>query len=176
MTPALEKVASLLCKGEPAPDWVVPRLERARTAVGDPRPLKDTDDGSIDRLLLESAMHLKRLLVDVHSRAADLLDDEYPPGLDQTWDGLEELIPFLTEQVVLHKKRKGGPNPDTRHHLCASVCARIWEELYGDHQPRSEWLWKACEAYWVACGQPETSAPSKQRLRNWERYLLELSP
>jgi len=163
----LEEVASLLCKGEPAPDWIVPRLEKAREAVGSPP--KGSDDGSIDRLLLESAMHLKELLV-VHTRAADMFDEEYPPGLDQTWDGLEELIPFLAEQVA-QPKRKGGPTPDARRHLCAGVCAVIWEELYDTHQPRSEWLWKACEAYWVACGHPETS--TEGRLRNWERYLLE---
>ena len=88
-------------------------------------------------------------------------------------DGLEELIPFLAEQVA-QPKRRGGPTPDHRRHLCAAVCAAIWEELYTTHQPGSEWLWKACEAYWVACGHPETSAV--ERLRNWERYLLELSP
>ena len=166
--PTLEDVASLLCKGEPVPDWVVPRLRKAEPAVGS--PLKGSDDGSIDRLLLESAMHLKDLLV-VHTRAADMFDEEYPPGLDQTWDGLEELIPFLAEQVVAQPKRRGGPMPDQRGHLCAAVCADIWEELHGTHQPRSEWLWKACETYWQACDHPETS--EVDRLRNWERYLLE---
>ena len=165
----LEEVASLLCKGQPVPDWVVPQLHRAAQAVGS--PLKGSDDGSIDRLLLESAIHLKELLV-LHTRAADMFDEEYPDGLDQTWDGLEELIPFLAEQVA-QPKRRGGPTPDYRRHLCAGVCAVIWEELYDTHQPGSEWLWKACEAYWVACGQPETSAV--ERLRNWERYLLEYS-
>jgi hypothetical protein len=152
MTPTLEEVASLLCKGQPAPDWIVPRLLKAKEAVG--YPIKPTDDGSIDRLLLESAIHLKTLLV-VHSRAADMfdvdpLDEEYPPGLDQTWEGLVELIPFLAEQVA-QPKRKGGPTPDARRHLCAGICAGIWEELYTTLQPRSELLWKACEAYlWPA--------------------------
>ena len=168
----LEEVASLLCKGGPVPDWVMAQLRRTAQAVGSPH--KGTpDDGSIDRLLLESALHLKNLLK-VHYGAADMFDAEYPDGLDQVWDGLEELIPFLAEQVA-QPRRKGGPTPDARRHLCAGVCAVIWEELYGTNQPGSERLWEACEAYWVACGQPETSSVERQRLRNWERYLLELS-
>jgi hypothetical protein len=110
----------------------------------------------------------------MYARAADMIGEEYPPCIDEVMTRLEEeLIPFLAKEVVTLPKRKGGPLPDIKRHLCAEVCANIWKKLYTVHQPSSEWLWQACEAYWQACGYPETSAVS--RLRNWERYLLELS-
>jgi hypothetical protein len=106
----------------------------------------------------------------MYARAAKMAGEEYPRCIDDVTQALDELIPFLAKQV---RQPKDGRRPDGRRHLCAAVCAAIWEELYG-HEPYSEKLWEAYELYWQACDHPETS-PVKSRFRNWERYLLQLS-
>jgi hypothetical protein len=163
-----EEVATRLNKGAVAPDWVIERLRQKAELVGYHTKL-DGDD-SIERLLFESALHLENWL-SMYSRIEKRFGIEMPDCIDQVSTGLADLIPFLAEQIKLPSK--GGPIPDARRHLCAAACSGIWEELHG-HEPYSEKLWEACEAYWQACGHPETSTVS--RLRNWERYLLELSP
>jgi hypothetical protein len=166
MKPTLEDVAALLCKGPPV-DWVMDRLRINEALVAG---AKRNYDDTVERLMFESALHLDRWL-GMYSRIERQFGIEMPDCIDQVSQGLDELIYFLAEQIKL--PGKGGPIPDGRRHLCAEVCAEVWQELHS-HQPRSEKLWEACEAYWLACGHAETSAVS--RLRNWERYLLELSP
>jgi hypothetical protein len=122
MKPTFEQVATLLCKGVVAPDWVIERLRQNAGLVGYHKKLDDDD--SLERLLFESALHLDDWL-SMYYRIEKRFGIEMPECIDQ-------------------------------------------------HEPYSEKLWEACEAYWQACDHPETSAVS--RLRNWERYLLELSP
>jgi hypothetical protein len=170
--PTLDDVAIALCKGATPPDWIVERLREWTWLIS--YRIETTDDPTIEQQLLKSALYLQRWLP-MYARVADMIGEEYPASIDEVMTRLEEeLIPFLAKEVVVAlPKRKGGPIPDSNRHLCAAVCADIWKELHIVHQPGSEWLWKACEDYWQACGYSETSAVG--RLRNWERYLLELS-
>jgi hypothetical protein len=122
MTPTLVDVATLLCKGADPPDWVIERLGKRAKLVAD--ATEDQGD-DIDRLLLESALHLQRLL--------------------------PQYITRVYEMIELPKR---GPKLDHPRHLCAAVCMAIWREVWGRPQPHSPKLWEACEAYWVACGHP----------------------
>jgi hypothetical protein len=91
--------------------------------------------------------------------------------MDEAGNKLTELLPIIARYIQL-PGRRGGPIPDSRHRLCAKVCADIWREFHGAIQPYSENLQKACEEYWRACGQPPTG--EVDRPKNWERYLVEL--
>jgi hypothetical protein len=160
--PTLGAVAALLCKGGVAPDWVINRLREKAELIG--YHTKPDGDDSIERLLFESAKHLQELL-QLYPRAAKLAGEDYPDCIDDIDRHLEELIQFLAPQVELPRR---GPKRDSRRHLCAAVCAAIWEELHGVAQPHSPKLWEACEAYWLACDHPEN--PSGH-IKNWEDFL-----
>jgi len=81
-------------------------------------------------------------------------------------------MPFLAVQVARRRRGvKGGPTPNSSRELCAAVCLDIWRRLHnGASRGYSVSLWQACEAYWQACGWPETS--TKSRLKNWEPFLV----
>jgi hypothetical protein len=159
--PTLDDVAIALCKGATPPEWVIARLRQWASLIS----YRIEDDGEdIERLALESALHLERLLP-IYARAYEMIGEEYPDCIDTVSNGLYELIPFLTEGV----ERRRGPKLDLSRHLCAAVCMEIWREVSGKPQPHSPKLWEACEAYWVACGYPEN--PSGH-IKNWEDFLL----
>jgi hypothetical protein len=163
MKPTLVDVATLLCKGVDPPDWVIERLGKRAKLVAD--TTEDQGD-DIDRLLLESALHLQRLLPRYIVRVYEIIGEEYPAYIDDLDRGLDALIPELAEGVKLPKR---GPNLNHPRHLYAAVCMAIWREVWGGPQPHSPKLWEACEAYWVACGH---SANPSGHIKNWEDYLL----
>jgi hypothetical protein len=104
-----------------------------------------------------------------HKAAAELVgDEEDGERVDELLDGLSNVLDYLEEQRP--PKRLGGPTPNPSRRICAGVCAGIWREQHGKVEPYSEYLWKACEAYWRACNRQPT--PS---LDSWEHYLLEWS-
>jgi hypothetical protein len=161
----LEPIAAQL--GAAGVDYVIDRLRHFAPLVG--LPGKGYDD-SFDRHAFESALYLESWLafeIEVYER----IGDDPPPFIEDVSTGLHELLPLIKEYI--RKPRKGGPTPDDRRYFCARVCAEIWQEFHGACQPRSERLWEACEAYWLVCGRTETSDVG--RLKNWERYLLEVS-
>jgi hypothetical protein len=162
--PTLEEVASLLCKGKPVPDWVVPRLRKHAALVGDKTKTDPTDD-EIDRKLLESADQLEKWLGRYTMRVYEMVGEEIPDCIEKVLSGLEELMPLIAEGVRIPKR--GRPLDDSRH-LCAAVCMKIWSEFHHRPQPHSPKLWEACEAYWVACGHP---ANPSGHIKSWEDYL-----
>jgi len=116
-------------------------------------------------LLLDSALHLQRLLPRYITRVYEMIGEEYPACIDDLDRALDELLPILAEGV---ERPRRGPKRDSRRHLCAAVCLGIWREVHGAPQPHSPKLWEACEAYWVACGHP---ANPSGHTKNWEDFL-----
>jgi hypothetical protein len=162
----VEPIAAQL--GAAGVDRAIDRLRRFAPIVG--HPTKGGDD-SFDRLAFESALNLEMWLM-IEIKGYEKIGEEYRPFIEDVSTGLHELLPLIAKYI--RQPRKGGRTPDNRRYICADVCAGIWREVHGAHQPHSERLWEACEAYWLACGQPETSAVN--RLKNWERYLLKVAP
>jgi hypothetical protein len=160
--PTIEKVAELLCKGKPVPDWVAQRLHDRAALVSD--TTEDQGD-DIERLLFESALYLRDLL-QLYTRAYRMIGEEYPSCIDDVDRALDELLPILAEGV---EQPKRGKPINLNRHLCAAVCMGIWTEVHGRPQPHSPKLWEACEAYWVACGR---EGYSSAHIKNWEDYLL----
>jgi hypothetical protein len=163
-----EQVAMFLCN-DTAPEWAVQHLRERSHLVGskvkgqaDSVPLSYSDD--VDRLLLESALDLQDW-IPLYIDAAEEAGEDYPDCFDDIGSPLHELIEFLLTQVQLPRR---GPKSDLRRHLCASVCLGIWEDFHGKPQPHSPRLWKACEAYWVACGH---AGYESQHIKNWEDFL-----
>ena len=162
--PTLEEVAARLCDGAP-PDWVIARLRQNRQLIG---YRAGTDNDDVERLLLESALHLRDWLP-MYVRAAEMVDEEYPVCIDDVTTELEKLIPFLAREV---NQPKGGRPSDMRLRLCAAVCMGIWREVRGTEQPYSPNLWAACEAYWVACDHPSNPGGNVKR---WADHLLDVA-
>ena len=36
--------------------------------------------------------------------------------------------------------------------VCAAIVVEAWTLIHGKAQPRSDWLYRACNEYWQACG------------------------
>jgi hypothetical protein len=159
--PTLEDVAALLGSLE---EWVLSRLRQNRPLVG---YHAGTGNDDVERLLFESALHLRDWLP-MYARAAEMIGEEYPTCIDDVTNALEELIPFLARDI---ERPKDGRPPDARLRLCAAVCMSIWRDVRGVEQPYSTKLWAACEAYWVACGHP---AKLSGNVKRWEEHLLDL--
>jgi hypothetical protein len=160
-------VIAKLTKGSP-PDWLPRVLAHYSRLVGAREPTKDDD--AADKLLIDAARVLERGLGE-YSAAEDATGLELPPCVDTVLGGLPEVIEFLETQV--RPPRKGGPAPDNRRLVCAAVCAEVWRLQHGAIQPYSPNLQEACELYWQACGNDETSKSASGRLKNWEPNLLD---
>ena len=159
--PTIEEVASILCKAAAPQEWVITRLRESAPYVGY-HAKNDNDD--VERLLLESALHLRDWLP-MYLKLEEMTGEEYPLCIDDVTNALDELIPFLASEV---DQPKDGRPPDGRLRLCAAVCLGIWRDIHGVEQPYSPKLWAACEAYWVACGHPQRLSGNVKR---WERLL-----
>jgi hypothetical protein len=163
--PVFEAVAEKLCKGSAVPDGVITRLLENAPLVG---YYTHTMSDDAERLLFQSALRLRDWLP-LYARAAEMLGEEYPDCIDEISLRLDELIPFLAKGVEMPIAHRP---PDPRKRLCAGVCLRIWRDIHGVEEPSSPKLWEACEAYWVACGQPPNPSGN---LKQWKRFLQSMS-
>jgi hypothetical protein len=155
-----EEVAAMLGAG--GEDWAVAKLRENAKLIG---YHTGTDNDDVERLMFESALHLRDWLP-LYLKLEQDYGEECPLFIHDALNMLDdELIPFLAEQIKL--PRDGRP-PDSRLRLCAAVCLGIWRRVKGAAQPYSEKLWEACEAYWVACDHP--SSP-KGNVKKWQRLL-----
>ena len=154
--------ARLIAKGEP-PDWLIPALEHFSPLVGYPR---NPGDEAEDQAMIEAARNLEQHLA-TFAGGEEKFGLAVPACVHTVLIELPELIEFLESQ--LRPVRKGGPTPDSRRKVCAGVCAELWRREHGEMQPFSVKLWEACEEYWQACGNHETSGSG--RLKNWEPFL-----
>ena len=46
--------------------------------------------------------------------------------------------------------------------VCAAIVVEAWTLIHGKAQPRSDWLYRACNEYWQACGH-------EYRSEGWRR-------
>ena len=159
-------VIAKLAKGDP-PDWLPRVLAHYSPLISARKPSKDDD--ADDKLLLDAARVLENGLR-AYSLAEDASGLELPDSVDTVLGALPELIEFLETQV--RPPGKGGKAPDGRRLVCAAVCAEVWRLQHDDLQPFSPTLQEACELYWQACGNAETSTTG--RLKNWEPSLREV--
>jgi hypothetical protein len=66
---------------------------------------------------------------------------------------------------VMKPPRRGAP-PDTRRTECARIVVLLWGKVHGEVNPRSEKLYRACHAYWQACGGKDIGD-----VGNWRHYV-----
>jgi hypothetical protein len=165
MSPFASVIAKL-AKGNP-PNWLPRVLAHYRPLIRARKPTKDDD--ADDKLWLDAARVLERGLRE-YSLAEDATGLELPPCVNTVLGELPDLIEFLETQQ--RPPRNGGKAPDSRRLVCAAVCAGVWHLQHGEVQPFSQTLQEACELYWQACGNRETSATG--RLKNWEPFLREV--
>jgi hypothetical protein len=159
--PTLEIVAQKLANGAPPP-WLVPALGSFAALIRGER--QDSELETIERKVFQSAEYLQRWL-----RLYALLDDygfEVPDCIDNVGNGLEELLPFLLEQMH-------SPSGDVRRILCAAVCVEGYRLLHNGHlEPHSADLRQACEDLWQASGNPTTAKAAGADARdNWRRSI-----
>jgi hypothetical protein len=160
----LEEVAAML--GADGAEWAIDRLQRYSLAV---RHHTKAPDDKWDRSAFEGALNLQIWLM-LETQAYDALDEDCPVEIDDTDTALAELLPLIASYIRQPGKR-GGPTVDGRRHVCAAVCASIWQEFHPTAGSNSDTLLAACEAYWQACDQPPTAADLSGNLRNWKWFL-----
>ena len=152
----MREVARLLGCTEP---WAIERLERFRPFIGHSRYSTDV---TVEAECVTCAMYLRDWLP-MYIQAYELVGEDPPEVLEDTFAQLDDLITFLQSDFVLSLDiSKGGPKPDRRKRLCALVCQSIWSKA----QPYSTKLADACDAYWRACGHVGEDHPI-----NWDHYL-----
>jgi hypothetical protein len=159
-----DEVARLLGKDN-QPEGLARALLKYSPLVG-ARKLNRDDETELEKML-EAARRLEAGLT-IEARAADRFRLRIPDCIENVLMELPDCIEYLESQ--LQPPRGGNDPPDSRRRLCASVCGNAWRRLYGEVQPYSSKLQKACEEYWQACGNPETSTTG--RLKNWEPFLV----
>jgi hypothetical protein len=138
-----------------------PMLAHWSRHVGYRRKLNKFDDADT-RKMISIASQLEDQLR-IYSQIEKQFGIEVPEEVDSASQALSELIEYLQSELP---RRKGGPDPDTRRRFCAAVCGYIWQRSHDKVQPYFPPLQAACEAYWLACGQVETSD-----VKGWDEYL-----
>jgi hypothetical protein len=156
------EIAWMLGGGQPQ-EWTAKILHRYSVLIGRSRK-HNRDDEEDERKAIKAAEELEGVL-----RLYGMVEDEFgfqnPYCVGAVLSDLPDVIEFLKDQLL--PPTAGGPIPDDRRRLCAAVCTAVWRRHRGKVQPFNTNLWKACEEYWQACGQPETSKQSN--LNTWQR-------
>jgi len=75
------------------------------------------------------------------------------------------LIKRDLDRVLGPVKRGAKPNQDRRD--CAAVVVECWRLVHGHVPSRSEQLYRACAAYWEACGHDEY-----RDIEGWRRDIV----
>lgn len=158
--PSLATTAAIIAAGEP-PEWLLAELRRFAPLIGSRRYPPD------DLSPAMAAIDCLDEQLDIYATIEERFGLELPDCIDAASRALTELREFFEEQRL--PSRKGGRRPDGRRKLCAGVCASAWRRLHGKVEPYSSKLQQACEEYWQACGQRETSTTG--RLKNWQPFL-----
>jgi hypothetical protein len=169
--PTFVDVARTIAKGEP-PEWLAVGLAYFSdhyVGVTLAKAGMPSREGELERVMLEAA---KLLAAGLPMYALEA-DTECPLCVEDMVQLLPDVIEFLEGDVAEFDAippRKGGPRPDLRRPVAAAVCAEAWRVLHEQIEPYSQHLQAACEEYWRACGNPETSTVG--RIKNWQDYLL----
>jgi hypothetical protein len=159
--PKFTEVATSIAKGPP-PDWLVPGLTFFAEFIHDTH-----------RIAKDTPRRAKRTL-DQMDRAAELLIKTLPRfgpptlGMELPWDVATALVvlPQIRERIAYALGKPGKSSmisPDT----CATVVTEAWERIHGKAQARSEYLYKACREYWIACGNEQ----HEESIENWRHRV-----
>jgi hypothetical protein len=168
--PRFAEVAVSIAKGEP-PEWLLPGLTFFSGFIYD-----------ANRIPKSTPRQTKRTL-DQMDRAAELLIKKLPMlfpttlGIELPQDVAIALVvlPHIRERIArgLAKRDKSPEekrdkasmmSPDT----CAAVVTEAWERIHGKVEARSDYLYKTCRQYWIACGHEQY----EESIDNW-RYRVE---
>jgi hypothetical protein len=164
--PTLANVAATIANGKSPPEWLAEWLQRHAPLISHGRIDPSDEDRALQRAL--DAIDVLDGELSFYATIGEVLGFEVPDCVDAASTALTELRYFFEGQR--RPARKGGRHPDSRRRLCALVCANAWRRIHGDAHPYSGHLQEACEAYWQACGQPET--PTTEFLKSWQRQLV----
>jgi hypothetical protein len=152
------------------PEELVPKLERFIPLLSNPEPT--SEDESQDKKLIADVRELTKRLeqkAQVYATVEKVFGFQAPTIIDDTLTHLFELAEYLEGQ--LQAPREGGPTPNGRRLICATVCAELWLKVHGTLQPYNLNLQEACEMYWQASSNPATSGA--ENLKNWVPFLLQ---
>jgi hypothetical protein len=151
-------VASTIAKGDP-PEWLVLALANFQDFVG-------------GEVTSEEARGFAQITAQMHD-AADKLITWLPAFLamptvikppNEVHIALEVLpkIKAYLARAMNQPPRKGGPKPNVERQVCAAIVVEAWTLIHGKAQPRSDWLYRACNEYWQVCGH-------EYRSEGWRR-------
>lgn len=160
-----ERFTEIACMlaGEKPQEWAPRILSRYRVLIGGRKYNRYHDD---DLRKAIAAAEVLEAQLRLYGMAEDDFGFQNPDCVGAALSDLPDVSEFLRDQLL--PDTAGGPIPDSRRRLCAAVCTQIWRRHRGEVQPYSPKHWEACEAYWQACGQPETSKSSN--LNTWQRF------
>jgi hypothetical protein len=156
------EVARMLVDGSPA-GWVPRILLHYSPLIGyHQSPSRYHDD---DAALAAGAAQELELELRSYVIASERFGFQLPDCVEAVLIDLPDVIEFLKGQS--RPEVKGGRAPDTRRRICAAVCKEVWRRHHDGLQPTSRRLWRACDDYWLACGQLTSD---KGELRTWEWF------
>jgi hypothetical protein len=153
--PAFAPVAVLIAKG-PAPGWLILGLEHFSLGIA------GGDFTKADRKKFVEVFEEMELACDILIQGLPLYE-HIGFGI-QCPDEVRIALDFLplVKAGLPHTTRLIERRPDTREGICAAVVVEAWK-FFGKADPPSEALYKACQAYWAACGRAELGRT------NWPR-------
>jgi hypothetical protein len=155
------RVARIIAKGEPSPEWIVRGLEQFSDMVGRRSSLRPKQ--------------AERALAETHEAAKALmrylpLYQHLPTGFgcpDEVTVVLGALPKIVKDLERVNRKKPSGRPLDVRREICAAVIVEIWKLIHGEAEPRSEQLQQACNEYWRACGGEQIG--DTEDPENWRR-------
>ena len=151
-------VASTIAKGDP-PEWLVLALANFQDFVGgEITSEEDRRYAQITEQMHDAAGKLITWLpAFMHMPSVIKAPDEVHTALEV----LPKIKAYLA-RAMNQPPRKGGPRPNVERQVCAAIAVEAWTLIHGKAQPRSDWLYRACNEYWQACGH-------EYRSEGWRR-------
>jgi hypothetical protein len=154
------EVARIIAKGDP-PDWLVAGLEEYRfiEVFSDASPAENHQRLIDDVRRAEHATAtLSQLLPRLRYLVVEWSDDEEEQSYEDQELGtvIDQLIEFLP--VINDRLKHSMPAEhrgrwrNTKREFCALVVIEAWKAVHGKAELRSLELYRACDAYWIACG------------------------
>ena len=151
-------VASTIAKGDP-PEWLVLALANFQDFVG-------------GEITSEEDRRYAQITAQMHDAAGKLITwlpaFMHMPSVLKPPDEVRialEVLPKIKAYLACamnQSPRKGGRKPNIERHLCAAIVVEACTLIHGKAEPRSEWLYRACNEYWQACGH-------EYRSEGWRR-------
>jgi len=158
------EVARIIAKGDP-PDWLVAGLEEFRFL----EIMSDESPATIHQELIEDmrrAENAAATLLRLLPRLKGVIRCDAKVDLALT------ALPRIRQQLEQHTPQPHPYRwPEGKRQLCAAVVVEAWAAFHGKAELRSDYLYQACDAFWIACGgepMPDIS--------NWRHTVKTLPP